>query len=151
MRFSANTRYAIRLLFELDGLNKPVATASLAEKTGMSLRTVENIHTILRLHKLTTGTVGAKGGIRLLVPLAKISLGALIRIFDEGVKFAVCCGDKANDCPNQKNCKIRCAWNSVSAHIEQYLDNIFLADILSRYPQGPDGPILNIFHDNLPV
>ena len=145
MKLSPNTRYAIRILFELGGLNEPVSTAYLAEKTGMTLRTVENIHAVLRRGNITAGTVGAKGGIQLLVPLADISLGSLVTLFDEGVRFAVCCGEKSNDCPNQGGCEIRAVWNTVSDEIQKQLDAISLESILKKYPVGMHGVILNTF------
>ncbi|MDL2286690.1 Rrf2 family transcriptional regulator [Desulfococcaceae bacterium OttesenSCG-928-F15] len=145
MRLSPNTRYSIRLLFELNGLDKPVSTAYLAEKIGMTLRTVENIHAVLRRESITEGTVGAKGGIRLLVPLEKISLGKLVLLFDHGVDFAVCCGDKSNDCPNQDECGIRSVWKIVSREVQKSLDHIFLDAILRQYPKGPQGILLNTF------
>jgi Rrf2 family iron-sulfur cluster assembly transcriptional regulator len=146
MRFSPNTRYAIRVLFELSGLSEPVSTACLAEKTGMSLRTVENIHAVLRREEITAGTVGAKGGIALLVPLAKISLGKLVTLFDDGVAFAVCCGDKSNECPNQAGCDIRNVWRTVSHMVQEQLDAISLDAILRQYPTGAHGVILNTPH-----
>ena len=146
MRLSPNTRYAIRVLFELGGLSEPVSTAYLAEKTGMSLRTVENIHAVLRRESITAGTVGAKGGIALLVPLESLSLGKLIALFDDGVEFAVCCGDKSNECPNQSGCGIRSAWKAVSWDVQRQLDAISLDAILQQYPQGVHGVILNKFH-----
>ncbi|CAK7017941.1 MAG: HTH-type transcriptional regulator IscR [Desulfovibrio sp.] len=153
MKLSPNTRYAIRVLFELSGLSEPVSTAYLAEKTGMTLRTVENIHAVLRREKITAGTVGAKGGIQLLVPLEKVSLGKLVDMFDDGVEFAVCCGDKSNECPNQAACDIRNVWQAVSREVHRQLDAIPLAAVLRRYPKGADGFILNTFHpeDALPL
>ncbi|MDL2328355.1 Rrf2 family transcriptional regulator [Desulfosarcina sp. OttesenSCG-928-A07] len=146
MRFSPNIRYAIRLLFELSSLSEPVSTAWLAEKIGMTVRTVENIHAVLRRENITAGTVGAKGGIRLLVPLEHISLGKLVLLFDSGVDFAVCCGDKSNECPNQDECGIRSVWKAVSRNVQQHLDGIFLDVILRQYPNGPNGILLNTFH-----
>lgn len=146
MRFSPNIRYAIRVLFELSGLSEPVSTAWLAEKMGMTVRTVENIHAVLRRDAITAGTVGAKGGIHLLVPLENISLGRLVSLFDDGVNFAVCCGDKSNDCPNQNECGIRSVWRAVSQNVQQHLDGIFLDVILREYPKSAHGIILNTFH-----
>ncbi|SBV92187.1 Transcriptional regulator (fragment) [uncultured delta proteobacterium] len=146
MKFSPNTRYAIRVLFELGGLSEPVSTAYLAEKTGMSLRTVENIHAVLRRENITAGTVGAKGGIQLLQPLADISLGTLVYLFDDGVEFAVCCGDKSNECPNQAECGIRSVWKTVSSTVQSQLDAISLDAILQQYPTESHGIVLNKFH-----
>lgn len=145
MKFSPNTRYAIRILFELDGMANPVSTAWLAEKTGMSLRTVENIHAVLRRGNITAGTVGARGGIRLLAPLDRISLGKLVTLFDDGVEFAVCCGEKSNECPNQDACEIRSVWSTVSDTIQRKLDEISLESILRQPHQRRHGAILKPF------
>lgn len=136
MKLSSNTRYAIRILFELEGLKEPVSTALLAEKTGMSPRTVENIHAVLRQAKITSGTVGAKGGIQLLTPLAGVSLGRLVGLFDGGVEFAVCCGEKSNECPNQYHCEIRNVWGRVSRTVQEQLDAISLGEIKRQYSHG---------------
>lgn len=136
MKLSPATRYAIRILLELSGLADPVSTAWLAEKTGMTLRTVENTHAVLRREHITAGTVGAKGGIRLVTPLARISLGQLVTLFDDGVEFAVCCGDKSNECPNQNCCEIRGVWKSVSRTVQDQLDAVTLETIITRYPHG---------------
>lgn len=140
MKLSANIRYAIRVLFELNGLAEPVSTAFLAERTGLTLRAVENIHAVLRREDITAGTVGARGGIRLCIPLAQISLGRLVSLFDNGVEFAVCCGDRSNDCPNQSGCGIRNAWQSVSQEVQAQLDAISLDAILQQYPKGIHAP-----------
>lgn len=145
MKLSPNTRYAIRVLFALNGLSEPISTAYLAEKTGMTLRTVENIHAVLRRGHITAGTVGAKGGITLLTPLAGISLGKLVSLFDGGVEFAVCCGDKANECPNQSGCEVRNVWTSVSREVQRQLDAISLESIVRQYPEGLRGVIRNTF------
>lgn len=147
MKLSPNTRYAVRILFELAELRDPVSTAFLSEKTGISLRTVENIHAVLRQRDITSGTVGARGGLQLLRPLSEISLGRLVELFDDGVEFAVCCGDKSNECPNQSECEIRAAWNTVSSAVQAQLDAVSLESILLRYPQGVHGPILNTLQD----
>ena len=145
MRLSPNTRYAIRILFELSGKAKPVSASYLAEKTGMSLRTVENIHAVLRADSLTSGTVGAKGGISLHVPLHKISLGKLVSLFDNGVEFFACCGDKANECPSRTECGIRNVWKTVSQNVQSHLDAISLDAILQQYPTESRGTMLKKF------
>lgn len=145
MKLSPNTRYAIRILFELSGTKDLVPTAYLAEKTGMTLRTVENIHAVLRREKITAGTVGAKGGIQLLKPLSDITLGNLVALFDEGVEFSVCCGEKSNECPNQEDCEIRVIWKTVSHEIQKQLNLISLESILKKYPAGVHGILLDSF------
>ena len=142
---SPNTRYAIRVLFELSRLTRAVSSAYLAEKTGMTLRTVENIHAVLRREGITAGTVGAKGGITLLIPLRDISLGKLVSLFDNGVEFFSCCGDKANECPSRTECGIRNVWKTLSQNVQGHLDNISLDAILQQYPSELRGSILKQF------
>lgn len=135
MKLSPKVRYAIRILLELAQMRGPASTASLAEKTGMTLRTVENIHSALRYDGITEGTVGAKGGITLVTPLSEVSLGRLVDLFDDGVTFAVCCGDKANECPHQDTCATRAVWRKVSARVQAELDAISLESVFSDYPE----------------
>jgi len=130
MRLSAKTRYAVRILFELAVAAAPRSIGDLSEKTGISTRTVENICARLRYDGISTGIVGPAGGIRLEVPLRDISLGRLVDLFEDSVEFAVCCGDKANDCPNRHMCENRAVWRKVSAKIQAELDAIPLESLL---------------------
>jgi len=112
-----------------------VATSLLSEQTGIALKTVEKIHAILKQHGITEGTVGPKGGIFLLMPLTHISLGRMIALFDDGVRFSVCCGNKANECPHQHSCVISSAWENISNMVQEGLDKVSLWSILQEYPE----------------
>lgn len=138
MKLSTNTRYAVRILFELTDAGRPLSISALSKKTGLSFRAVENVHAVLKRNGVTKGTVGAGGGITLRKSLAEISLGQLVSWFDSGVEFAVCCGEKGNDCPQQDNCMTRAAWLGVSDKIQSALDQVWLADVKRRFtdPEG---------------
>ena len=136
MNLSTGTRYAIRLLFELREPGPPVATALLSEQTGIALKTVEKIHAVLKQNGITDGTVGPRGGIFLLDPLTNISLGRMIALFDDGVRFAVCSGNKANECPHQQSCIVSSAWEKISTMVQEGLNGISLWRILQEYPEG---------------
>lgn len=99
MRLSTNTRYAIRLIYELYQVKSPLPIASLAERINVSNKIIESIHSILKQQEITEAIIGANGGIRLVRPLEAISLGEMITLFDDGVRFVVCFGNKANNCP----------------------------------------------------
>lgn len=139
MKLSANTRYAIRILFELHEAAVPLSISTLSQKTGIALRTIENVHTVLKRHGVTGASVGAKGGIALRRRLDTVSLGRIVAWFDDGVEFAVCCGDKGNECPQQDECRTRAAWRKVSARVQRELDAILLSDILRDFSES--GPI----------
>lgn len=133
MKLSANTRYAVRILFELHEAAAPLSINTLSQKTGIALRTIENVHTVLKQYGVTEASVGAKGGIAMRRPLEAISLGQVVAWFDEGVEFAVCCGDKGNECPQQDECRTRAAWRKVSGRVQRELDKILLSDILRDF------------------
>ena len=135
MNLSTGTRYVIRLLFELRETGPPITIAQLSEQTGIAPKTVEKIHTILKQNGFTDAIAGPRGGIVLLVSLTEISLGQMIALFDDGVRFGVCYGDKANECPNQKDCVISSAWGSISKMVQEGLNSISLWDILHEYPK----------------
>lgn len=139
MKLPTPIRYAVRILFELHGAEGPLSIATLSDRTGITFRAIENLHATLRQHGITSATVGAKGGIVLDVPLAEISLGKLIALLDDGVEFAVCCGERANECPNQAECAMRSVWRAVSASFQQALDAVSLEAILNDYPEGALG------------
>ena len=133
MKLSTHTRYAIRILFELHLARGPISIAALSELTNIGLKTVENIHAVLRQNDITASIIGAHGGIRLNKPLSAISLGKMIELFDEGVRFVVCFGEKSNDCPRQNVCETRSVWTTISGQIQKELDTVSLEAILDQY------------------
>jgi len=132
MKFTVKTRYAVRILSELAATAVPLTIGDLSERTGISPRAVENICARLRYDGISTGLTGPSGGIRLNVPLEDISLGRLVDLFENGVEFAVCCGDKANDCPHRRLCENRAVWRDLSAKIQAELDAVPLDALLRR-------------------
>ena len=133
MKLSSQTRYAIRILFELAGTRTPLPIAELSRRTGISLRTVENICSILRYDGISSSLAGPGGGMALELDMSEISLGRLVDLFEDGVQFSVCCGDKANDCPNMELCENRAIWRRVSAKLQAELDSIALSSLMLRY------------------
>lgn len=139
MKLSPSVRYAVRLLFELYQAGASMPLSALSEKTGISLRAVEKVHTTLKQHGVTDGAVGAKGGITLVRSLQYVSLGELIAWLDDGVVFEVCCGEKAYECPHKTACQTRTTWQGVSSKVQQVLNSIPLENILRQYA-GPTTP-----------
>ncbi len=135
MILSTNTRYAIRLIYELHQVKSPLSITALAERINVSNKVIENIHAELKRHGITDAIIGANGGIRLLKTIEDISLGQMIALFDNGVRFVVCFGNKSNNCPRQSVCETQSVWKTISNRIQHELDAISLADILDEYRQ----------------
>jgi Rrf2 family protein len=137
MKLSTDVRYAVRIIFTLAGLDKPMSTPCLAEKAGIAPRAVELIHSTLKRNGLTTSAVGPKGGIRLAVPLVEITLGRLVEILDGGVEFFVCSGKKTNECPDKHKCAMRSVWSAVSDRMQHELNSLSLEEIFRDYVEKP--------------
>lgn len=139
MKLSTHTRYAIRILFELHLARGPISIAALSELTNIGLKTVENIHAVLRQNDITASIIGAHGGIRLNKPLSAISLGKMIELFDEGVRFVVCFGEKSNDCPRQNVCETRSVWKTISGQIPERARHCITGSHSRPVPGGEHG------------
>ena len=139
MKLHTDVRYAIRIIFALSCAQSPLSICLLSEKTGIAPRAVELAHASLKRHGITTSTVGARGGIKLAVAPKEISLGKLIEIFDNGVEFFICAGDRSNECPDMDNCSMRSAWNALSGKFQQELNSVTLDGVLRRYAAEKSG------------
>ena len=133
MKLPTSIRYAVRILFELHEARTPLSITLLSEKTGIAFRAIENLHAVLRRHGITSGVVGAKGGLTLSVPLADVTLGRLVTILDNGVDLTLCDDERARACPNRDACAIRDTWRAVSARLQEALDAVSLESIPWRY------------------
>lgn len=126
MHLSAKARYAIAILLELKEPTRRFSTAFLAEKIGISVRTVEKTHAILRSNGITEGTVGARGGISLTRPLSEVSLGKVMSAFDGNISLSFCnCGE-----PGCQRCEL---WENLSAKTQEIFEEITLSSIIPHY------------------
>ncbi|MDR3176450.1 MAG: Rrf2 family transcriptional regulator [Desulfovibrio sp.] len=132
MQLSVNTRYAIRLISALGAISQPVSAASISEQIGLSLRAVETVHAVLRRHGITEATGGARGGIRLALPLSDITVGKLMRCFGDGVDFKGCRSTRLSRCQTQGECAACSNWENISGRIQDFLDEITLKEIVGR-------------------
>jgi Rrf2 family protein len=133
MKLHTNVRYAVRVIFALSSSPQEVSICSVSEKTGIAPRAVELVHKNLKRHGITTSSVGAKGGIALAKSLAEITLGKLVEIFDNGIEFFVCTGEKSNCCPDMDECSMRYTWGILSDKIQQEMDSLSLEYIFREY------------------
>jgi Rrf2 family iron-sulfur cluster assembly transcriptional regulator len=132
MQLSVNTKYAIRLISALSEIPQPVSAASISEQIGLSLRAVETVHAVLRRHGITEALCGARGGIRLALPLSDITVGKLMRCFGDGADFKGCRATRLSDCPTQSECAACSNWDNISVRIQDFLDEITLKEIIGQ-------------------
>jgi Rrf2 family iron-sulfur cluster assembly transcriptional regulator len=132
MHLSVNTKYDISLISALSAIPQPVSAASVSEQIGLSLRAVETVHAVLRRHGITEATCGARGGIRLALPLSAITVGKLMRCFGDGVDFKACRTTRSSGCRTQSECAACSNWENISVRIQEFLDEITLKEIIGQ-------------------
>lgn len=132
MRLTTRGRYAVTALLDLaiqDGGSKnAVSLSDIAKRQSISISYLEQLFSKLRKAGLVTSTRGASGGYHLAKPLADIDVMTIITAVDESVN-AMQCGGQGN-CQGGAMCLTHDLWCALSNHIEQYLKNISLAQLL---------------------
>lgn len=107
----------------------PVTLADISGCQSISLSYLEQLFARLRRQKLVEGVRGPGGGYRLALPAEQISIATIIAAVDEKVN-ATCSGE--DNCEEGDYCLTHDLWRGLSERIYEFLDNITLADILSR-------------------
>ncbi|MGM0608240.1 MAG: RrF2 family transcriptional regulator [Candidatus Muiribacteriota bacterium] len=125
MKFSTRSRYASRALYELAKNNnsKPVSLTKISEKTGISLRYLEQIMRKLKKKGYVKTVQGINGGYLIAVKLSEISLKDIVDTL-EGKGYPVECVVKDDFCNKIESCAMRKIWVEVHNSV---------GDVLSKY------------------
>jgi Rrf2 family iron-sulfur cluster assembly transcriptional regulator len=132
MRLTTRGRYAVTALLDLALQNSQqesaVSLSDIAKRQSISISYLEQLFSKLRKRGLVTSIRGAAGGYYLAKPLDEIDVMSIISAVDESVNAMQCEG--RGDCQGGAMCLTHDLWCALSGHIEQYLKNITLAQLL---------------------
>ncbi len=135
MRLTTRGRYAVTALLDLAVQESrhqgAVSLSDIAKRQSISISYLEQLFSKLRKKGLVNSTRGASGGYHLAKSLEEIDIMSIISAVDESVN-AMQCGGKG-DCQNGAMCLTHELWHNLSAHIEVYLSNVTLAQLLSSH------------------
>lgn len=130
MRLTTKTNLAARVLMACavnDGTT--LRSAQIARTCNASPNHLLQVVNALQAQGFVETLRGRNGGLRLARPAARISMGAVFRVFEAGVPFAECFAPQTNTCPLAATCRLR----GVVAHaLEAFyatLDKVTLADL----------------------
>ena len=142
LRLSKLTDYAVVVLSRLaqDGAGPggQVQTApGLALTTGMAEPTVAKVLKILGQAGLVEGVRGARGGYRLMRPLAAMPLAEVIVAFDGPIALTACVDGSLSACESEGSCPVRGRWDPVNDAIRNALSGITVADLSTEVACGP--------------
>ena len=132
MKLTSKGRYAVTAMLDvtLHASQGPVSLADISERQGISLSYLEQLFSKLRKHGLVISIRGPGGGYRLGKCSAEIAVADVIIAVNESVDATKCQG-KGN-CQGGEQCLTHSLWQGLSERIEEFLQNITLAELVAK-------------------
>ena len=133
MRLTTRGRFAVTALLDLamQRSKGPVKLAEISKRQQISLSYLEQLFTKLRQRKLVDSVRGPGGGYLLGREAGVISVGDIISAVDESVDATRCQGADTG-CQSGMRCLTHNLWSDLSARIEEFLNNITLAELVEK-------------------
>lgn len=140
MKISTKGRYALRMMCEIaqSDMGAAVPLKEIAQKQNISLKYLEQIVILLSRAGYVKSVRGAQGGYRLANPPEFYTVGMILRLTEGSLAPVACLDDEVNQCPRVNECGTLFVWEDLYKAICDVVDNITIADIISRSKNGAD-------------
>ena len=141
MKLTAKGRYAVTAIADLaaQGDDCVVSLGEIAARQNISLSFLEQLFGKLRKAGLVESHRGQSGGYKLAVPAGRIKLDSVIAAVDEDIKLHGCTPEVKKTCTGTSaHCMTHSLWDALEAHIEGFLANISVADVVSQNIRMPE-------------
>jgi Rrf2 family protein len=126
-----NSDYAIRALVHVARAGEEyVASSDIAEKNGIPLSYIRRIIQKLVRAGYLSSREGAGGGVKLVMPPERISVGDVIRLLQNDIKIAACMFRK-KICPERDKCVLRKRILGIEKKLAQEFDDITVATLVA--------------------
>ncbi len=129
LRLSKLTDYAVVVLVRLSGGATVQTSPGIAAATGIPEPTVAKVLKALAGSGLVISQRGARGGYRLVRPLAATPVAEVIAAIDGPIALTACVEGSAGGCEAERLCPVRGRWDTVNDAIVEALTAITLADM----------------------
>ncbi|MDO5140242.1 MAG: Rrf2 family transcriptional regulator [Eubacteriales bacterium] len=138
MLISTKGRYALRVMINLadhqnDGY---IPLKTIADQEDISEKYLESIIKLLVKAHLVNGLRGKGGGYKLTKSPDQYNVGSILRLTEETLAPVSCLEKDAAVCPRASECRTLGLWQGLDKVINEYLDNITLADLAVQCPPG---------------
>ena len=134
MLVTTKGRYAMRLMIYIASFpDRKVALREVAENEDISLKYLEQVAHEMVGADLLKSVRGHGGGYLLARPTNEIQAGDILRAA-EGTTVPVACAaleEGGIGCPREKQCSTISFWAGLDEVIENYVDNVTLADLVT--------------------
>ena len=140
MMISTKGRYALRVMVDLaehrDAAYVPLK--EIAERQQISEKYLESILKVLVREELLQGLRGKGGGYRLTRAPEEYSVGSILRLTEDSLAPVACLEPGAKACEHASECRTLTLWKGLDKVINDYLDNITIADLIHTNPDEYD-------------
>lgn len=134
MRLTTRGRYAVTALLDLalqdSQHSDAVSLSDIAKRQDISISYLEQLFSKLRKKGLVVSTRGASGGYHIAKPLEQISIMSIIAAVDESIDARACEG--LGNCQEGAMCLTHDLWSGLSLHIEHYLSQVTLEQLIHK-------------------
>ena len=86
--------------------------------------------------RLLTGLRGKGGGYRLTLAPEQYTVGDILRLTEESLAPVSCIERGVDSCPRAAECRTLSMWQGLAGVINEYLDNITIADLMQPGAAG---------------
>ena len=140
MLISTKGRYALRVMIDLAEHQSEdfIPLKVIAERQEISEKYLESIIKLLVKAKLLNGLRGKGGGYPLTRAPELYTVGSILRLTEESLAPVACLEDGAASCPRMASCRTLPLWQGLNKVINDYLDNVTLADLVQSDTAGND-------------
>lgn len=155
MKITAQEEYGLRILLRIarcqqaNGMSIP----QLSEAEGLTAAYVAKLTRKLRIEGFINSTPGNKGGYILAQPPGEINMNHVLKTLGGSLFEKSFCGDYSGSmklCTNSVDCSVRSLWQMVQFSVDQLLDRVTVADLLTTEEKS-DNILTLILRENLKV
>ncbi|OYP54360.1 BadM/Rrf2 family transcriptional regulator [Lachnotalea glycerini] len=132
MKISTKGRYAIRVMIDLAEHNNGqfITLMDIAQRQEISEKYLEAIVSILSKNNLLVSLRGKGGGYKLAKTPDQYTIKTILMLTEGPLAPVSCLANKPNGCLRATECKTLKMWEGLEQVINDYLENITVADLL---------------------
>ena len=138
MLISTKGRYALRVMIDLAEHQNAdyIPLKEVAQRQGISEKYLESIIKLLVKANLLNGVRGKGGGYRLTKSPDNYTVGSILRLTEDSLAPVSCLEPGAPPCGQSSECRTLSMWRGLDKLINDYLDNITIADLIQTDSPG---------------
>lgn len=133
MNVTSKGRYALRVMLDLAAHQDEgcISLKTIADRQGISMKYLEMIVGALKRAGLVESTRGKDGGYTLSRAPGEYRVGEILRCLEDNLSPVSCIKSGSIDCARAGLCLTAPMWMELDGLINDYLDNVSLADLIS--------------------